>query len=110
MTNIWARSLPAKRSLSCGSFAAVPRQTVLTDFLVDRIYPVEAGAGCEVVARADGRIVGTIRKTQKGSASYFGFRPRDDQSASLGYETRTLFEILHAVGGLSVQREIRRGE
>ena len=82
----------------CGSFAAVPRQTVLTDFLVDRIYPVEAGAGCEVVARADGRIVGTIRKTQKGSASYFGFRPRDDQSASLGYETRTLFEILHAVG------------
>ncbi len=82
----------------CGSFAAVPRQTVLTDFLVDRIYPVEAGAGCEVVARADGRIVGTIRKTQKGSASYFGFRPRDDQSASLGYETRTLFEILYAVG------------
>lgn len=42
--------------------------------------------------------MGTIRKTQKGSASYFGFRPRDDQSASLGYETRTLFEILHAVG------------
>jgi len=82
----------------CGSFAAVPRQTVLTDFLVDRIYPVEAGAGCEVVARADGRIVGTIRKTQKGSASYFGFRPRDDQSASLGYETRTLFEILYAIG------------
>ena len=31
----------------CGSFAAVPRQTVLTDFLVDRIYPVEAGAGAK---------------------------------------------------------------
>src|SRR5690606_26704009 len=27
---------------------------------------------------------------------YLGFRPRDDQSASLGYETRTLFEILNA--------------
>lgn len=25
-------------------------------------------------------------------------RPRDDQSQSLGYETRTLFEVLNAVG------------
>ena len=31
-----------------------------------------------------------------GIACYCGFRPRDDQSASLGYETRTLFEILNA--------------
>ncbi len=29
---------------------------------------------------------------------FFGFRPRDDQSKSLGYETRTLFEILNAAG------------
>lgn len=87
-----------KEVVFCGSFAPVPKQTILTDFLVDRIYPVEAGTGCEVVATADGRIVGTTRKTQKGSASYFGFRPRDDQSASLGYETRTLFEVLNAVG------------
>jgi hypothetical protein len=36
--------------------------------------------------------------TGKGNAYYFGFRPRDDQSGSLGYETRTLFEILDHVG------------
>jgi len=36
--------------------------------------------------------------TAKGSAWYFGFRPRDDQSGSLGYETRTLFEILDHAG------------
>ena len=29
---------------------------------------------------------------------YFGFRPRDDQSASLGYETGTLFGVLSAAG------------
>ena len=34
----------------------------------------------------------------KGNAFCFGFRPRDDQSASLGYETRTLFEILDRIG------------
>jgi len=36
--------------------------------------------------------------TGSDNAFYFGFRPRDDQSASLGYETRTLFEILDGLG------------
>ena len=35
---------------------------------------------------------------QKGSATFLGFRPRDDQAASLGTEARTWFEILLALG------------
>ncbi|MEM8765345.1 MAG: hypothetical protein AAGD88_16110 [Bacteroidota bacterium] len=69
----------------------VPAQYILTDFLVDRIYPVKAMEGTSKLAYCDNNLlVGTARK----NAHYFGFRPRDDQSASLGYETRTLFEIL----------------
>jgi hypothetical protein len=80
------------------SFAKVPEQTILTDFVVDRIYPVVPGKQCEIVAESGDKILGTRLKTGKGMASYFGFRPRDDQSASLGYETRTMFEILNASG------------
>ncbi|HBL76651.1 MAG: hypothetical protein A2W90_23925 [Bacteroidetes bacterium GWF2_42_66] len=79
-------------------FEKVPSQTILTDFLVDRIYPVVPLGGTETVAETDGKIIGVSSRIGKGSAFYFGFRPRDDQSASLGYETRTLFEILNAVG------------
>jgi hypothetical protein len=42
--------------------------------------------------------VGSRKTTGKGALYYFGFRPRDDQSASLGYETGTLFGILAAAG------------
>jgi len=80
------------------SFARIPEQTILTDFLVDRIYPVTAGKNCEILAESGEKILGSGLKTGKGKAFYFGFRPRDDQSASLGYETRTLFEILNAIG------------
>ena len=79
-------------------FAKIPEQTILTDFLVDRIYPVTPGQNCEILAESGGKIMGTGVKTGKGMAYYFGFRPRDDQSASLGYETRTLFEILNVCG------------
>lgn len=68
----------------------VPYQHILTDFIVDHIYPVIAETGTSTLAVCDGQLVGT----SKGRAYYFGFRPRDDQSASLGYESRTLFEIL----------------
>ena len=80
-----------------GSFSNVPKQTILTDFLVDRIYPVEAN-GNEVVASCDGKIVGVKTTYGKGEFYFLGFRPRDDQSKSLGYETRTLFETLNAAG------------
>jgi hypothetical protein len=73
----------------------VPPQYILSDFMVDRIYPVEAAAGTSNLAYCDNNL---LVGTGKGNAYFFGFRPRDDQSASLGYETRTLFEILDQVG------------
>ncbi len=80
------------------SFSKVPEQTILTDFLVDHIYPVDPGQQCKILALSGGKVLGTELKTGKGEAFYFGFRTRDDQSASLGYETRTMFEILSACG------------
>ncbi len=80
------------------SFAPVAEQTILTDFLVDRIYPVTPGKNCEILAKSGEKVMGTAITKGKGMAYYFGFRPRDDQSASLGYETRTLFEILSISG------------
>ena len=80
------------------SFINVTQQTILTDFLVDRIYPVTLNKNCEILARTDGKIIGTSLKSEGGGAFYFGFRPRDDQSASLGYESRTFFEMLNACG------------
>ena len=68
---------------------------VLSDFMVDRIYPVEAMSGTAELAYCDNDLlVGTSNE----NAYYFGFRPRDDQSGSLGYEVRTWFEILNALG------------
>jgi hypothetical protein len=78
------------------NFSKVPSQVILTDFLVDRIHPVTLRANSKVTATSDGMTLGSITNNGKGIACYFGFRPRDDQSASLGYETRTLFEILNA--------------
>ena len=87
----------AKKILFENSFANIAEQLILTDFLVDRIYPVTKDAAeVETLAKVENMIVGTKYKKGKGCAYYCGFRPRDDQSASLGYETRTLFEILHA--------------
>jgi hypothetical protein len=80
------------------SFEHIPDQLILTDFLVDQIYPVTPGIGNEILARVNEDIVGSIRKLGKGSCTFLGFRPRDDQSESLGYEQRTWFEILDALG------------
>lgn len=78
-----------------GLLKGVAPQTVLTDFLVDLAYPVEPDAGVEVVARISGRTVGLHKAGPKGgSVTFLGFRPRDDQAASLGYESRSWFEIL----------------
>lgn len=81
-----------------GSLVKVPPQSILTDFLVDLIYPVEPDEGVSAVAKAGQRIIGLHRSLSKGgSATFLGFRPRDDQAASLGAETRTWFEILLAL-------------
>ena len=90
--------IAAGKNVSFSSrFASVPAQTIWTDFLVDRIYPVELSGGQEV-AKCDGQIVGAMNPKTKGAFYYFGFRARDDQSQSLGYESRTMFELLHAAG------------
>ncbi len=95
----WQGEIAAGKEVSFqGRFKNVPAQTILTDFLVDRIYPVTPLNGALKVADADGRTVGVESVKGKGLVCYFGFRPRDDQSASLGYETRTLFEVLNTAG------------
>jgi len=82
-----------------GALAAVPAQTILTDFTPDRVYPVTPLAGTETTARLKDQIVGTVRRTPGGGTlACLGFRPRDDQSQSLGYEMRTWFEVLNALG------------
>ncbi|MCC6152778.1 MAG: hypothetical protein IT367_03420, partial [Candidatus Hydrogenedentes bacterium] len=82
-----------------GALNDVVPQTILTDFLVDRVYPVTPGEGVSTVARVGGDVVGTQRSVGNGgSVTFLGFRPRDDQAASLGYEMRTWFAVLNALG------------
>jgi len=79
--------------------ARVEPQIILTDFLPDHIYPVSPREGVAAVAKVKRWIVGTYRAYPGGgSATFLGYRPRDDQSASLGYETRNWFEILDTLG------------
>src|SRR5579885_688308 len=67
--------------------------------LPDRIYPVTPQNGVEPVASVQNQIVGTHRPFPNGGTAVFlGYRPRDDQAACLGYETRNWFEVLTALG------------
>lgn len=82
-----------------GKLHQVPPQTLLTDLRVDQVWPVEPKPDHAVVARIGSRILGVHHTSGiQGSVTYLGFRPRDDQAASLGYEVRTWFEILSALG------------
>lgn len=82
-----------------GVLEKVRPQIVLTDMLPDRIYPVMPRAGVAAVARVKRDVVGTHRPVAGGgSATFLGYRPRDDQSGSLGYETRNLFDVLDMLG------------
>lgn len=93
------RSAPGSVVHFEGALAAVPPQTVLTHLLVDRIYPLAPHAGTAVVARLKGTVVGTHRSYPGGgTATPLGYRPRDDQSRSLGSDERNLFDVLHALG------------
>jgi hypothetical protein len=49
------------------------------------------------VAKVKDQVIGT----KQGNAIFLGFRPRDDQSGSLGYDVRNWFEILDALGAYS---------
>ncbi len=82
-----------------GDFKHISPMIILTDFLVDHIYPVTPREGTVAAARVKDQIVGVHKTTVNGGCvSYWGFRPRNDQSGSLGYEDRHWFEILYALG------------
>lgn len=92
-------AMPGRTIRFAGVLESVPPQSVLTDFLVDLVYPVEPDAGVAPVATVNRQVVGVSRAlAHGGSATFLGFRPRDDQAASLGGEVRTWFEILCALG------------
>jgi hypothetical protein len=91
--------VPGREIVFAGTLGSAPMQTVLTDLPVDRVYPLEPASTAEVVATCGGYIVGTHRVSPRGgSATAFGFRPRDDQSASLGSESRTWSVVLAVLG------------
>jgi hypothetical protein len=82
-----------------GALSGVQPQTILTDFLVDHIYAVAPLEGTETVARCRDCVIGTRRSLPHGgSATFLGYRPRDDQAQSLGYDVRNWFEVLSALG------------
>jgi hypothetical protein len=87
------------------ALAAVPIQTILTSFLVDLVYPVRPDSSAQTVARIGSQIIGLHRGADRnGTLTFLGFRPRDDQAASLGYESRGWFEILKALGAYPKSR------
>ena len=90
---------PGSRVVFSGALKDVAPQTILTHELVDRIYPVTVVGETQPVAHVRDRLVGTHRVfPQGGSATFLGFRPQDNQSCSLGYDTRTWFDVLQALG------------
>ncbi|MBN2449346.1 MAG: hypothetical protein JXR77_03090, partial [Lentisphaeria bacterium] len=82
-----------------GALGGIPPMPILTDLLPDRVYAVAPRPGTEVLARVQGKVAGALRLTPAGGRFCFlGFRPRDDQSQSLGYDARWWFDILDALG------------
>lgn len=76
----------------------IPPMPILTNFVVDYTYPISTNDGTIPIAMCKNRIVGS-EKTVNGKGGkliYLGFRPRDNQSGSLGKESKWLFDILCA--------------
>ena len=94
----WGELAPGRQITFEAELNTVSSQTVLTDFLVDHLHPVIPQAETRVVARSGKFVVGTLRPHGKGVLVYLGYRPRDDQSQSMGFETRNWFEVLNALG------------
>jgi hypothetical protein len=97
-------SLPARQVVFTGELDGVAAMPILTDFVVDRVFPVKLLEKTETVATlrpgggAPALTVGTLKSYPGGGqAIYLGFRPRDDQAASTGSEARTWYEILYAL-------------
>ncbi len=80
-----------------GKLRNVAPMTIRTGLLPDYVYPLEAD-DAEVVATIDGVPVGAYVRRGLGEICCLGFRPRDDQSRSIGHEdVSTLFDILMAM-------------
>lgn len=92
--SVLSRTFPGRRVEFEGTFAGMEPMTILTDFAIDGVYPHEPLDGNEVLGQCDFGVVASRR----GNAVYLGYRPRDDQSASLGYETRGWFDALYRLG------------
>lgn len=92
-------SAPGKLVSFEGALAGIAPMTILTDFIVDRVYPLAPRAGVQTMAKIGLTVVASRRTLPGGgSANVVAFRPRDDQSASLGYEARWWFDILDKLG------------
>ncbi|MCD6289416.1 MAG: hypothetical protein J7M34_02850, partial [Anaerolineae bacterium] len=85
-----------------GPLASVSPMAIDTDLRPDWVYPLEplASEPCAWLGEGNGKVtvVGVWRRVGRGQVVTLGFRPRDDQSGSTGYDWRTLFEILRALG------------
>jgi len=93
------RHMPGRIVRFTGPVVQVPPQTILTGFTVDAIHPVTPWQdGVEVLATLDEHVIGTRKAVGRGALVFLGFRPRDDQSNSLGDGQRTWFHLLHALG------------
>ncbi len=81
-----------------GSFKDIEPMPVITDLLPDYVYPLEIADGEAVAYLGDHPVASYKRYENNGTALYCGFRPRDDQSASLGYDIDTFFRLLLHIG------------
>ncbi len=83
----------------CAALEGIGPMTILTDLLPDRVYALEPVGDTQAVALMKGRIVGTQRRLEGGgTVTCLGFRPRDDQSGTMGYDERHWFDILQTLG------------
>jgi len=81
-----------------GRLSDIKDMPILTDFLVDLVYPCTPSAGSEAVASINGKTAAVYKEYPNGGcALYAGFRVRDDQSCSLGADIDTLFKVLCAI-------------
>ena len=89
--------LKGERIAFLGKLQSVGPMKVLTDYLPDYAYPIEA-EDAQIVARWNDVPLGSFVRRGEGVCLYLGFRPRDDQSQSTGADVSTLFDVLSAAG------------
>lgn len=100
--NAIAAGLKTKSVSFDGIFKNLPDMPVLTDFIVDRIYPVECdGSDPAAYITQNGKnkkIIGSVKNIGRGKVCYIGCRLRDDQSKSTGKDISALFDVLYKLG------------